>query len=336
MLSSRCARAFRYAKKEKDSYESRLNKDYQISGDDFYYAEDGKIPVLPLGTISIEETKAPEGYSLDGAYIESVEGKTEGTYYLTKIIQDGNLAKIQGGNTYKIADRIFRGDIEFQKKDEETQESMAGIPFRITSVTTGESHTIMTDANGYFSSASNYVKHSENTNTGQAESGIWFGLNSGGEMSEVNDDNGAFPYDTYKMEELRCGQNVDKALYKGTFKISRDNYILDLGTIMNPDLVISTVAKDEETGTHYSNADESVTVIDTVTYTGLKKGKEYVMKGTLMDHKTGEPVLDSKGKKIFGLQKFIPKTAKGSVEVEFNFDGNTLAGKNITVFIRIA
>ena len=56
------------------------------------------------------------------------------------------------------------------------------------------------------------------------------------------------------------------------------------------------------------------------------------MKGTLMDHKTGEPVLDSKGKKIFGLQKFIPKTAKGSVEVEFNFDGNTLAGKNITVF----
>ena len=31
---------------------------------------------------------------------------------------------------------------------------------------------IMTDANGYFSSASNYVKHSENTNTGQAESGI--------------------------------------------------------------------------------------------------------------------------------------------------------------------
>ena len=321
------------SKKEKDSYESRLNKDYQISGDDFYYAEDGKIPVLPLGTISIEETKAPEGYSLDGAYIESVEGRTEGTYYLTKIIQDGNLAKIQGGNTYKIADRIFRGDIEFQKKDEETQESMAGIPFRITSVTTGESHMIMTDANGYFSSASNYVKHSENTNTGQAESGIWFGLNSGGEMSEVNDDNGAFPYDTYKMEELRCGQNVDKALYKGTFKISRDNYILDLGTIMNPDLVISTVAKDEETGTHYSNADESVTVIDTVTYTGLKKGKEYVMKGTLMDHKTGEPVLDSKGKKIFGLQKFIPKTAKGSVEVEFNFDGNTLAGKNITVTV---
>ncbi len=27
------------SKKEKDSYESRLNKDYQISGDDFYYAK---------------------------------------------------------------------------------------------------------------------------------------------------------------------------------------------------------------------------------------------------------------------------------------------------------
>ena len=42
---------------------------------------------------------------------------------------------------------------------------------------------------------------------------------------------------------------------------------------MNPDLVISTVAKDEETGTHYSNADESVTVIDTVTLQALKREK---------------------------------------------------------------
>ncbi|MFR6715888.1 MAG: VaFE repeat-containing surface-anchored protein [Dorea longicatena] len=52
----------------------------------------------------------------------------------------------------------------------------------------------------------------------------------------------------------------------------------------------------------------------------MKKGKEYVMKGTLMDHGNGEPVLDSKGKKILRIaKKFIPKTAKGSVEVEFEF-----------------
>lgn len=319
-------------KKENDICRSKLGKNYQISGDDFYYAENEKHPVLPLGTISIEETKAPKGYLLEQAYIEGENGKVTGNYYLTRILQNGNQANVQGGNQYKAADRICRGDIEFQKKDEETQSAMAGIPFQITSVTTGECHRIMTDENGYFSSASDYTKHSKDTNTGQAESGVWFGMNSKGENVEVNDAYGAFPYDTYLLEELRCEENVDKALYKGTFRISGDRYIVDLGTILNPDLTIATSAKDEATGTHYANADKDVTVIDTVTYTGLKKGQEYIMKGMLMDRETGEPILDEKGKKVTASQKFKPKTAEGSVEVEFNFNGSLLAGKSITVF----
>lgn len=319
-------------KKEKNIYNSKLNKEYQTAGDTFYYAGDGTTPVLPLGTICIEETKAPKGYLLESAYIEGEEGKIDGTYYLTQIKQDGTQVKIQGGNRYKIADRICRGDIEFQKKDEETQAAMAEIPFEITSVTTGESHRIMTDENGYFSSASNYVKHSVNTNTGQAESGVWFGMDSNGETVEVNDAYGAFPYDTYRLEELRCESNMDKSLYKGTFKISRDQYTVDLGTIMNPDLTLTTSAKDGETGTHYANADKNVSVTDTVTYTGLKKGQEYVMKGTLMDQETGEAFLDQEGKKITVSQPFKPKTAEGNVEIEFVFDGRPLAGKSITIF----
>ena len=51
-------------KKENDVCRSKLGKEYQISGDDFYYAENGDKPVLPLGTVSIEETKAPKGYML--------------------------------------------------------------------------------------------------------------------------------------------------------------------------------------------------------------------------------------------------------------------------------
>ena len=319
-------------KKEKNIYECRLNKDYQIAGDTFYYAENGTTPVLPLGTICIEETKAPKGYLLESSYIEAKEGRIDGTYYLTQIKQDGTQVKIKGGNKYKIADRICRGDVEFQKRDEETQMSMAGIPFEITSVTTGECHRIMTDENGYFSSASNYVKHSVNTNTGQPESGVWFGMNGNGGTAEVNDEYGAFPYDTYRLEELRCENNIGKSLYKGTFKISKDQYTVDLGTIMNPDFTLMTSAKDEKTGTHYANADKNVSVTDTVTYTGLRKGQEYVMKGTLMDQETGEALLDQEGKKITALQKFIPKTAEGNVEIEFIFDGRPLAGKSITIF----
>ncbi|MCB7558427.1 hypothetical protein LIY98_13635, partial [Tyzzerella nexilis] len=56
---------------EKDSdgtihYVSRLADSYKVSGDSFY-TQDGK-NVLPLGTLTVEETKAPNGYLLDGAY----------------------------------------------------------------------------------------------------------------------------------------------------------------------------------------------------------------------------------------------------------------------------
>ena len=53
----------------------RFTKDYLVSGDDFYYQSDGKTPCLPLGKVVITETKAPEGYLLNGevftAYITS-------------------------------------------------------------------------------------------------------------------------------------------------------------------------------------------------------------------------------------------------------------------------
>lgn len=67
--------------KENDVCRSKLGKEYQISGDDFYYAENGDKPVLPLGTVSIEETKAPKGYMLEKAYIEGDNGKLAENYY---------------------------------------------------------------------------------------------------------------------------------------------------------------------------------------------------------------------------------------------------------------
>ena len=42
---------------------------YKVSGDSFYM-QDGKA-VLPLGTLTVEETKAPNGYLLEGAYMQA-------------------------------------------------------------------------------------------------------------------------------------------------------------------------------------------------------------------------------------------------------------------------
>ncbi len=50
-------------------YITKLADTYKVSGDSFYM-QDGKA-VLPLGTLTVEETKAPNGYLLDGAYMQA-------------------------------------------------------------------------------------------------------------------------------------------------------------------------------------------------------------------------------------------------------------------------
>ena len=105
-----------------------------------------------------------------------------------------------------------------------------------------------------------------------------------------------------------------------------------MGTIENADLTLQTTAKDEASNTHYAATDDAVTLVDTVSYTGLKKGKTYTLKGKLMIQKTGEALLDADGKEITSEKKFTPKTAEGSTEVEFDFDASKLAGCDVTVF----
>ena len=79
------------------NYMAVLNTNYKIAGDDFYTNAKGA-PVLPLGTLSIEETKAPEGYKLDGAYLQVSGSSTKITgKYVTQIIQNGNLDPVKNG-----------------------------------------------------------------------------------------------------------------------------------------------------------------------------------------------------------------------------------------------
>lgn len=45
---------------------SWLDKEHLVSGDEFYYSSsENKMPCLPLGTVTIQETKAPENYELN-------------------------------------------------------------------------------------------------------------------------------------------------------------------------------------------------------------------------------------------------------------------------------
>ena len=179
-------------------YRAVLSNDYFVAGDALYSASG--INTLPLGTISIEETKAPEGYSLEGAYLQVGGTGTKITgKYVAQITQNGNLAQLKGGNTFKVSDKIKRGDFKLTKIDTDNQNSMSDIPFRVTCKGTGESYIIKTDENGYFSSESSWNAHSKNTNGGGAYDGLWFSSADG--SAKVDDSVGAMPYGDYTLEE---------------------------------------------------------------------------------------------------------------------------------------
>ena len=114
---------------EKDSnnevhYITRLADSYKVLGDSFY-TQNGTI-CLPLGTITVKEKTAPNGYLLEGAYMQAA-GSSEQIkgVYVAQITEDGELAALSGSNQYSVLDKVIRGGVKIQKRDLETKDTKA-------------------------------------------------------------------------------------------------------------------------------------------------------------------------------------------------------------------
>lgn len=309
-----------------------VEKQDPVSGDELYYSKDKKI-VLPLGTVSIQETKEPEGYKIDPTvYVYKIESTDEGIL-------------LEAWNLKTIPEEPVRGDFKMLKVGDDGT-PLSDVPFRITSQTTGESHVIVTDADGLFDTSK---PHSKNTNRGEtAEDGIWFGS-----LDSLDDGKGALPYDTYLVEEILCESNKDKFMVEPfTVKIEKDSETKELGPCENETKEapgLKTTATDTESQCHDAFVNETTTITDVVEYSNLEIGREYTFDGYLVLKETGEPLLDEEGNKVTASTKLvIPETAedfeptiegsddtrygKGTVDLSFTFDSSLLKGKEVVVF----
>ena len=429
-------------------YVTKLADAYKVSGDAFYTQNEKS--VLPLGTLTVEETKAPDGYLLDGAYMQAGDSTEQiKGMYLTQITEDGELAVLSGRNQYSVSDQVIRGGVKIQKRDLETKDTkaqgsstlkdaafaiislnenpvlvegklykknetvktiqtgidgiatttadllpygkykleetkapegyltdgakeiefsitengkivdltdeshsiynqikrgdlegvkigsgthkrLANVPFKIMSKTTGESHIVVTDKNGQFSTSSDWASHKKNTNVGKtSEDGIWFGT------SEPDDSKGALLYDTYEIEELSCESNKGMKLIPAfEVVVSRNKVKIDLGTLTDEyekEISIHTTATDKKTGEKVIVAGKKVTIVDTVTLDGLEEGRKYQLKGwQMLKEENAELLID--GKRVESDYTFTADGEKMKVEISYTFDASELDGQNLVTF----
>ena len=290
-----------------------FTKDYLVSGDDFYYQSDGKTICMPLGKVVITEIKAPEGYLINGEIF---------TAYITP---SGVKETVLVYNEQSVPEQVKRGDLEMVKVSDGDQKRLANVPFTITSLTTGESHTIVTDKNGYASTAAAWNRHTHNTNAGKtSEDGIWFG------EAEPDDSKGALIYDDYEVAEQRCEANQGMKLLKIKVSVYKDSVTIPMGTMTDDHIEIGTTAT-YDTGQKVSKADKSVTIEDVVRYSDLQAGKTYIIKGKLIDKSTGMPLLVD-GKEVVSEKEFTAENSSGKVMVSFTFDASDLSSRKIVVF----
>jgi hypothetical protein len=274
--------------------------------------------LLPYGSYELREVSPPEGYLATGALSRTFTIRTHG-----KIVE-------MNTSETAIKNNPIRGDLKGVKISDGDANRLAGVPFMITSKTTGESHTVVTDRNGEFSTASSWNPHSQNTNRGESDrDGVWFG-----EPRTLDDSLGALLYDDYVIEELPCDVNKGLELLTIEVSIYRHMTVIDLGTLTDDYIQVPeifTTALDQESTVNNAHVSEETTIVDTVYYSGLKVGKDYTVKGILMDKATGEPLLVD-GKEVVGEKTFKALAESGTVTMEFTFNSAAMKGRSVVVF----
>lgn len=121
-------------KKLGNRYVTRLDDSYKVSGDELYKTEAGT-PTLPLGTITVQETKPAPGYQLSerGAFYDRDGNeimKSTGIY-VTQIKETSTSISMSGGNEYTMKNDPEDIDLKVIKYGPDGR-PLAGVTYRVT------------------------------------------------------------------------------------------------------------------------------------------------------------------------------------------------------------
>ena len=317
--------------KKGDKYVTRLGEEYKVSGDEFYL--DNDLPTLPLGTVTVEETKAPKGYTLKNKTLNASNEKIADGVALFNIVNDEgtNIPHLDGGNEYSIEEGVERSGFEIKKIDEETNEPIGVAEFKILNANDFDVKYIHKDG------TSEIIKAGE-------ESAETIVTDSLGQYTSAVD---ALQSGKYKLVEVKAPEGYLINQYTD-FEISDETEINTIGaTITVNEVKMHTKAVEKETQKNVLDGSKTEqTIVDTVKYKHLVVGKEYTVTGELAIKPIGktveeliatpselfERVKNDNGDVITSSVTFTPTTPDGEVQVEFKINPSKYAGQKIVAF----
>ncbi|PEI62987.1 adhesin [Bacillus wiedmannii] len=125
---------------------------------------------------------------------------------------------------------------------------------------------------------------------------------------------------------------VFEEVYQDGVLVAIQSDINDVGqTVRFVEPTIKTTATNKADGGKEMHAKDSITIQNKVEYKDLIVGKEYVVKGKLMNKVMNKPLLID-GKEVIAEAKFTAKEKNGFVTLDFPFVGAELQGTEVVVF----
>lgn len=182
---------------------ARLDDAHKVSGDDWYRKQDGTI-VLPLGTLVVEETKAPSGYRLPGNSRQEFRIAADDSAPTgATILQPAT-----------VEEEVMRGGIAVQKVDAESKSAspkgkavLSGAVFEIVNASR---HAVIVGGTSYAPGAA--VTTIETDSMGRAATAA-----------------DALPFGTYTVHETKAPEGyLLNSDWEKTVSITEDGKILEL------------------------------------------------------------------------------------------------------------
>ena len=204
--------------------------------------------------------------------------------------QDTALVEIKANGGEVIKNDILYGSVKGLKIDRETEKSIAGAVFGL----------FRTDTSEFTEETAVLIAESD-------EDGIFYFEN--------------VPYGNWLVKELQPadGYLPNEEIYP--VRISENGQTIGITVVNDRIPEIGTQATVD--GEKEICATEVFTLTDTVSYSHLIPGKEYVLVGTLMDKSTGKAFIEN-GNAVTAETVFTPETPNGTVTVTFTFDARLI------------